>query len=132
MGELTRRVGAHMGLPECAGTIACHCGAVYLSAMLWSRATVDSFLAKVVRGLIPAIPANEFLTPIRSKRLITPRNQKDFRTTNLVTTRARNNSHCFSVDSVKTAEYKNSFFFFFFSFFSRGLPSTGTILMKKP
>ena len=38
---------------------------------------------KAVRGLTPAIPANEFLTPVNSKRLIKPRNPTDFKTTNI-------------------------------------------------
>ena len=65
---------------------------------------------KIVWGLTPAIPPNEFLTPINSKRLIKPRNPKDFNITNIVTDHARNNSQSYRVDPTKTAVYKYSFF----------------------
>ena len=42
--------------------------------------------------MTPAIPANEFLTLINSKRLIKPTNPTDFKTTNIVVDHARNNS----------------------------------------
>ena len=40
-------------------------------------------LYKVVRGMVPAINADEFLIPIRNKRNIKPRVQSDFQTTKL-------------------------------------------------
>ena len=49
-------------------------------------------LQKMYRYIYIYIPPNEFLTPINSKRLIKPRNLKDFKTTNIVTDHARNNS----------------------------------------
>ena len=55
----------------------------------------------IVRGLTPAIPANEFLTPVNSKRLIKPRNPTDFKTTNIVIDHARNNSHSYRLDPSK-------------------------------
>ena len=55
------------------------------------------------------IPPNEFLTPINSKRLIKPRNLKDFKTTNIVTDHARNNSQTYRVDLTKTVVYRYSF-----------------------
>ena len=70
------------------------------------------------RGLTPAIPPNEFLTPTNSKRLIKPRNLKDFKTTNIVTDHARNNPQSYRVDLTKTV--------FIDILFSPGLPSTGT------
>ena len=60
----------------------------------------------MVRGLTPAIPPNEFLTPINSKRLIKPRNAKGFKTTNIVTDHARNNSQSYRVDPTKIAVYR--------------------------
>ena len=56
------------------------------------------------------IPPNEFLTPINSKRLIKPRNLKDFKTTNILTDHARNNSQNYRVDLTKTVVYRYSFF----------------------
>ena len=56
------------------------------------------------------IPPNEFLTPVNSKRLIKPRNPKDFMTTNIVTDHARNNSQSYRVAPTKTAVYRYSFF----------------------
>ena len=78
----------------------------------------DSLFFKIVRGLTPAIPPNEFLTPTNSKRLIKPRNLKDFKTTNIVTDHARNNPQSYRVDLTKTV--------FIDILFSPGLPSTGT------
>ena len=69
-----------------------------------------TFFCKIVRGLTHAIPANEFLTPVNSKRLIKPRNPTDFKTTNRVIDHARNNSHSYRVDPLKTAVYRYSFF----------------------
>ena len=42
---------------------------------------------KIVRGLTPAIPANEVLTLINSKRLIKPRNPTNFKTVQKTTQR---------------------------------------------
>ena len=64
---------------------------------------------KIVRELTPAIPANEFLTPVNSKRLIKPRNLTDFKTTNIVIDHARNNSQNYRVDPSKTAVYRYPF-----------------------
>ena len=65
---------------------------------------------KTVRWLTLANTANELLTPINSKRLIKPRNPTDFKTTNIVTDHARNNSKSYRVDPSKTAVYRYSFF----------------------
>ena len=63
-------------------------------------------LRERVRGLTPAIPAKGFLTPISSKRLIKPRSPTDFKTKNIVTDHARNNSQSYRVDPAKTAVYR--------------------------
>ena len=52
-------------------------------------------LYKVVRGMVPAINADEFLIPIRNKRHIKPRVQSDFHTTNIVEKFSTNHSECF-------------------------------------
>ena len=50
----------------------------------------------------------QFLTPISTKRLIKPRNPTDFKTTNIVTDHARNNSQSYRVDPTKIAVYRYS------------------------
>ncbi|KAH3858399.1 hypothetical protein DPMN_101023 [Dreissena polymorpha] len=43
------------------------------------------FFFKVVEGLVPAMPSQDFLTPVRqSKRRITPKHFKDFKVNNIV------------------------------------------------
>ena len=67
-------------------------------------------LYKVVRGMVPAINADEFLIPIRNKRHIKPRVQSDFHTTNIVKKFSTNHSECFKIPDSHTEQYKNSFF----------------------
>ena len=67
-------------------------------------------LYKVVRGLVPAINADEFLIPIRNKRNIKPRVQSDFHTTNIVEKFSTNHSECFKIPNAHTEQYRNSFF----------------------
>ena len=74
------------------------------------RFSTTYLLLKIVRGLTATITANKFLTPINSKRLIKPRNPTEFKTTNIVTDHARNNSQSYRVDLSKTAVYRYSFF----------------------
>ncbi|KAH3871245.1 hypothetical protein DPMN_034439 [Dreissena polymorpha] len=43
------------------------------------------FFFKVVEGLVPAMPSQDFLTPVwQSKRRITPKHFKDFKANNIV------------------------------------------------
>ena len=74
----------------------------------WKQQCLTLF-CKIVRGLTPAIPANEFLTPVNFKRLIKPRSPTDGKTTNIVIDHARTNSHSYRVDPSKTAVYRYSF-----------------------
>ena len=67
-------------------------------------------LYKVVRGMVPAINADEFLIPIRNKRNIKPRVQSDFQTTNIVEKFSTNHSECFKIPDSHTEQYRNSFF----------------------
>ena len=67
-------------------------------------------LYKVVRGMVPAINADEFLIPIRNKRNIKPRVQSDFKTTNIVEKFSTNHSECFKIPDTHTEQYRNSFF----------------------
>ena len=68
------------------------------------------FLYKTAAGLIPAIPAESFLTPVRNKRQIKITSRSDFISSNTIRRFARNNSCCFSLGSAKTDTYRNSFF----------------------
>ena len=68
------------------------------------------FLYKIAAGLIPAIPAEPFLTPVRKKRQIKTTSRSDFTSSSSIRRFARNNSRCFSLGSAKTDTYRNSFF----------------------
>ena len=52
-------------------------------------------LCKIAEGLIPAIPAESFLTPDRKKRQIKTTSRSDFTSNNIIRRFARNNSRCF-------------------------------------
>ena len=67
-------------------------------------------LYKVVRGMVPAINADEFLIPIRNKRHIKPLVQSDFHATNIVEKFSTNHSECFKIPDSHMEQYKNSFF----------------------
>ena len=67
-------------------------------------------LYKVMRGMIPAINADEFLIPLRNKRNIKPRLCSDFQTTNFVQRYSVNHTECFKIPESKSDQFKNSFF----------------------
>ena len=67
-------------------------------------------LYKVVRGMVPAINADEFLIPLRNKRNIKPRLCSDFQTTNFVQRYSVNHTECFKIPESKSDQFKNSFF----------------------
>ena len=60
------------------------------------------FFYKIAEGLIPAIPAESFLTPVWNKRLIKTTSRSDFTSSNIISRFAWNNSRCFSLGSAKT------------------------------
>ena len=68
------------------------------------------FLYEIAEGLIPAIPAESFLTPVRNQRQIKVTSRSDFTSSNIIRRFARNNSRCFSLGSAKTDTNRNSFF----------------------
>jgi hypothetical protein len=76
-----------------------------------------TFFFKIVEGELPGIPSEKYVTPVKEKRRIKPKNDPDFITKNIVNQMARNNSRCFSIDPLprnktpESAVYKNSFFF---------------------
>ena len=68
------------------------------------------FMCKIVRGLIPAIPSEEFFTPQRPKRKIRTRKYNDHITHNIVENYVTNNSECFVLPNSRTQNYRHSFF----------------------
>ena len=64
-------------------------------------------LYKVVRGMVSAINADEFLIPIRNKRPIKPCVQSDFHTTNIVEKFSTNHIECFKIQDSHTEQCRN-------------------------
>lgn len=74
---------------------------------------LDSRLAmmyKIVRGMVPALKADEVFFPIRNKRKIFNKTYTDFNTTNFVNKYVTVNSECYKVPEAKSEVYINSFF----------------------
>ena len=69
-----------------------------------------TFLFKIAEGLVPAIPPESQLIPIRNKRKIRAKTFQDCVTNNFVEHNQLNNSRCFQVPSSKSDIYKNSLF----------------------
>ena len=69
-----------------------------------------TFLYKIVEGLVPAVPSEDYLTPQRNKRRITERTFTDCVSTNAVSKYVSNNSRCFVIPQGRTDVYNNSFF----------------------
>ena len=53
------------------------------------------FMYKVVKGLVPAIPVDDFLKPQEPKRHIRPRKYSDHISKNIVDRHSVNNNRCF-------------------------------------
>ena len=69
------------------------------------------FFYKVVEGLVPALPSENFLKKeTRQRRKIKTTSKKDFVTVNIVDNYVRNNDRCYNVQTYKTTELKESFF----------------------
>ena len=65
---------------------------------------------KIVEGLVPALPASNFLTQQKAGRRIRTRNDSQYVTNNTVTNYVRNNDRCFTVQAGRTEQYKHNFF----------------------
>ena len=66
---------------------------------------------KIVKGHIPAMPPENFLTPAdRSRRRIRPTTFKDCSYDNTIATQEIRNSCGLKIPDSKTEQYKNSFF----------------------
>ena len=68
------------------------------------------FMYKVVEGLVPAIPVDDFLKPQKPKRHIRPRKYSDHISKNIVDRHSVNNNRCFIIENCKTEQLKQSFF----------------------
>ena len=69
-----------------------------------------TFLFKIAEGLVPAIPPDLYLTPMRQKRHIKPRVFTDCETTNIVNKYVTNNTRPFIIPQSSTNTYTHSFF----------------------
>jgi len=70
-----------------------------------------TFLYRVVGGLVPAVPKDQFVTPARSdKRRICARRFDNYEAQNLVTRHARNNSRGLVLEPAKSKALEHSFF----------------------
>ena len=68
------------------------------------------FMYKVVEGLVPAIPPEEFLKPAKTRRQIKGKQFKDHISHNIIDRHIINNDRGFIVENCKTEQLKNSFF----------------------
>ena len=69
-----------------------------------------TLLYKIVSGLVPAIPPEDYLKPIQNKRRIRPTTFEGYSSINFVQNYQVNNSQGLTVPTAKTEIYKNSFF----------------------
>ena len=69
-----------------------------------------TFLFKVVEGLVPAIPASDYLVPVQHKRRIHATRLSDNIVDNTIAAHQLNNSRCFTTTRCNTDVLKYSFF----------------------
>ena len=67
-------------------------------------------LFKISKGLVPAIPTSDYLTPITEKRKIKAKLFRDCESKNFVTNQQRLHSNCYTPIIGTSNIYKNSFF----------------------
>ena len=68
------------------------------------------FMYNLSKGSVPAIPSNDYLKPIISKRRIKARSFSDYKTDNIVQRHQILHDNCYQLPQSKTTIYKNSFF----------------------
>ena len=68
------------------------------------------FFYKLVEGLVPAMPYQNFLTSSKPGRLVKAKKNSDFISKNPVSNFVRNNDRTFNIPHYKSEQYKNSFF----------------------
>ena len=69
-----------------------------------------TLLFKVAKGLVPAIPPSEYLTPFHNKRRIRAVTRSDYTSSNTVSNYELRNSKCFKPIRATTEIYKQSLF----------------------
>ena len=62
------------------------------------------------KGLVPAIPSNEYLKPITSKRKIKAKTFSDYKSDNIVKRHQILHENCYQLPQTRTVVYKNSIF----------------------
>ena len=65
---------------------------------------------KIVRGMVPAINADEVFIPIRNKRQIKSKSHQDCYSLNIISKYALNYLECYKVPASNTDQHKNSYF----------------------
>ena len=65
---------------------------------------------RVVEGLVPAIPPNEFLKPSRQKRQVKVKTSKIMKLKKILDRHISNNDRGYIVEHCKTEQLKHSFF----------------------
>ena len=68
------------------------------------------FLFNISKGMVPAIPANDFLKPIRNKRKVKAKTFDSCVTQNIIKRHQNLHSNCYQLPEARTVQYKNSFF----------------------
>jgi len=69
-----------------------------------------TFLYKVVKGLVSAIPLSQYLTHVRNTRLIRVKRFTDFETSNIVDKQKMSNTKCLQPRDYKSVIYQDSVF----------------------
>ena len=69
-----------------------------------------TFLFKISKGLVPAIPRDKYLTPIRTKRKIRAKTFKDCVSVNLVERHQNLNENSYELPPAKSKLHRNSYF----------------------
>ena len=78
---------------------------------LQDRRKANRLVYNVVEGLVPALPSQNFLTPVRdSRRKIHAKQFHYFKCDNFINNHSTNNTKCFKPFNCKSDLFKNSFF----------------------
>ena len=65
----------------------------------------------MVEGLLPAIPHENFVRHQKPGRLVRPKRDSDFVSSNIIDTYIRNNDRGYNTKPCRTDQYRNSFFY---------------------
>ena len=66
-----------------------------------------TYMYRVVEGLVPAVPAQEYLTPRKPGRQVKAKKLEKFDSDNFVQKLATQNASCFTVPKCKTDQCRN-------------------------